>query len=93
MKFAEGTFVQHVKTKSVYVILRQVTMESTGEPGYVYIGKKGDAWVRPATEMEDGRFIEYRHPKGIHEQIKMTKHHILTMPQWARSTSYFAEPE
>lgn len=85
MLFAEGSFVQGIITKKVYVILRHAEVEITHEPVYVYIGKKGDVRALSKKDMEDGRFIEYHYPKGVVGQIEMTKHHNLTMPLWARN--------
>lgn len=62
--FKLGTKLIHVKSGNVYHVLMTPDMcklESDATPVYVY-GKvlpsgNQEIWVRPQTEMEDGRFI------------------------------------
>jgi hypothetical protein len=64
-KFQRHDLVTHVKSGEDYMVVLGphdgVTLESTGEPAYMYQrffwrveGK--ELWVRSAKEMEDGRF-------------------------------------
>jgi len=61
-KFEEGAKVKHVKTQRLYKIVMSpdsyLRIEKTLEPAYVYRSYESPhtRWVRPATEMEDGRF-------------------------------------
>lgn len=67
-KFLRHDSVTHVKTGTVYMIVlgpcNGLTIESTGEPAYMYqkFWERLDRrlWIRPATSMEDGRF-EFTH--------------------------------
>lgn len=64
--FAGGAIVEHVKTRKRYKIAcTGLTIEKTGELAYMYtrIGiqtleeQDYHLWVRPRSEMEDGRFV------------------------------------
>lgn len=59
MKFARGDVVKHIKSGGVYVIDLLARMESNAEPVYAYslICDRQVVWIRPATQMEDGRFV------------------------------------
>jgi len=58
--FAIGQTVRHMKTGGSYLIKELPTrlrIEKTGEPAYEYQDVVTlQKWVRPQTEMEDGRF-------------------------------------
>jgi len=57
--FAIADDVVHLRSGGVYVIIGTpdvYRVESTNEPAYAYLAKDGTVWVRPQTEMEDGRF-------------------------------------
>lgn len=71
-KFAAGTYVRHVKSGGIYVVLLSpdsVRIEADATPAYVYMPRITGAhlspklpgppviWVRPQAEMEDGRFV------------------------------------
>jgi len=57
-RFAVGTRLRHVKSGGNYVILGFATIEATLTPAYVYRSlQTNDDWVRPQSEMEDGRFV------------------------------------
>lgn len=55
--------VRHVRTGREYVILAlpaSTRIESIQAPAYLYRARYGSdafGWVRPQTEMEDGRFV------------------------------------
>lgn len=61
-KFSLGQRVRHVKTGRVYRIVdlpSRCRIEATGAPAYSYClvgGADITLWVRPQSEMEDGRF-------------------------------------
>lgn len=58
--YSHGAVVRHRVTGGVYVILGTPSdgfvIEDTNEPAYLYKGSK-EVWVRPQSEMEDGRFV------------------------------------
>jgi len=61
--FLRGRLVRHKKTGGVYVIVSdlgdKLRIEATNKPAYAYMSVesgKHPTWVRPASEMEDGRF-------------------------------------
>lgn len=58
MKFAKDDIVRHNKSGGVYVIDMHVVLERDQTPAYAYslIYDRRIVWVRPAVEMEDGRF-------------------------------------
>lgn len=61
MRFPTLSLVRETTTGRVYQILGTpgaCAMESTKEPVYLYTDYRGsdEIWVRPALEMEDGRF-------------------------------------
>lgn len=57
--FSPGEEVQHVKTGGFYKIICLAKIEATLEDAYVYEAfSNGTFWVRPKTEMEDGRFVK-----------------------------------
>ena len=57
-RFAVGTRLQHVKSGGHYIVVGFATIESNLTPAYVYRSlQTDDDWVRPQTEMEDGRFV------------------------------------
>lgn len=62
MKYPRMTLVRHKKTRGLYRIFidpSYAKIEATGEPAYGYC-VEGDLqatlWIRPQSEMEDGRF-------------------------------------
>ena len=56
--FIEGEKVQHVKTGGFYKIICTAKIEATLVEAYVYQALSNMTyWVRPTTEMLDGRFI------------------------------------
>ena len=55
--FTPGQHIQHLKTGGIYKIICLAKIEATLEDAYVYEAlSNGTFWVRPKTEMEDGRF-------------------------------------
>lgn len=59
--FKKNDIVRHTKSGNEYTIIAtpdKLKIESTGEPAYAY-GNNSVTWVRPQSEMDDGRF-EYR---------------------------------
>lgn len=62
MKFKHGQRVRHVATGRVYRIVdlpARCRIEATGAPAYSYclaFEPEITLWVRPQSEMEDGRF-------------------------------------
>jgi hypothetical protein len=56
--FQPGQKLQHLKTGGLYQIICQANIEATLEEVYVYQALSNHShWVRPASEMLDGRFI------------------------------------
>lgn len=56
--FPIGSRLQHKKTGGFYEVMGIATIEATLEKAYVYLSlQTHDYWVRPQTEMEDGRFV------------------------------------
>ena len=56
--FQPGQKLQHLKTGGLYQIICQANIEATLEQVYVYQALSNQShWVRPASEMLDGRFI------------------------------------
>lgn len=49
--------VRHLKTGNIYKIFGHCTYEPTNTECISYMGEDGRVWVRPAQEMEDGRFV------------------------------------
>lgn len=57
-KFQAGDQLQHLKTGGLYRIICLAKIEASLEEAYVYEALiNGSYWIRPKTEMEDGRFI------------------------------------
>jgi hypothetical protein len=57
-KFQVGDQLQHFKTGGSYRIICLAKIEANLEDAYVYEALiNGSYWIRPKTEMEDGRFI------------------------------------
>ena len=57
-KFQVGDQLQHPKTGGFYRIICLAKIEANLEDAYVYEALiNGSYWIRPKTEMEDGRFI------------------------------------
>ena len=55
--FKPGCKLKHIKTGGFYKVLLLANIEATREPAYVYESlQANDFWIRPKTEMEDGRF-------------------------------------
>ena len=54
-KFSPSQFVQH-RNGGIYQILTIAKLEVNQQPVYVYRGQDMQTWVRPQSEMEDGRF-------------------------------------
>jgi len=55
--FKPGCKLKHIKTGGFYKVLLLANIEATLEPAYVYESlQSNDFWIRPKTEMEDGRF-------------------------------------
>ncbi len=56
--FEPGQRVRHVKTGGFYQIICLAKIEKTLEEAYVYQALSNMTfWVRPKTEMLDGRFV------------------------------------
>ena len=56
-KFPIGSQLRHIKTGGYYRVTGLAKIEATLEMAYVYESlQTHDYWVRPQTEMEDGRF-------------------------------------
>lgn len=56
--FEPGQRVRHVKTGGLYQIICLAKIEKTLEDAYVYQALSNMTfWVRPKTEMLDGRFV------------------------------------
>ncbi len=59
-KFQVGDQLQHLKTGGFYRIICLAKIEANLEDAYVYEALiNGSLWIRPKTEMEDGRFIRF----------------------------------
>lgn len=59
-EFLPGQKVQHVKTGGLYQIICLAKIEATLEDAYVYQALSNMTyWVRPKTEMLDGRFVPH----------------------------------
>lgn len=63
--FLRGWVVRHLKTGGEYVIVSdardKLRIEATDEPAYAYTSTdpgEHPTWVRSASEMEDGRFVQ-----------------------------------
>ena len=55
--FPNGAQLKHKKTGGFYKVVGLAKMEATLEMAYVYESMQThDYWIRPQTEMEDGRF-------------------------------------
>ena len=55
--FKPGSKLKHTKSGGFYKILVLANMEANLNPAYVYESMQThDFWIRPKTEMEDGRF-------------------------------------
>ncbi len=55
--FKPGAKLRHLKTGGFYKVVLLANLEANLEPVYVYASMQShDFWVRPKTEMEDGRF-------------------------------------
>ena len=56
--FQKGQTLKHRKTGGFYRILYDAKIEATLEDVYVYEALINPSiWIRPVSEMEDGRFI------------------------------------
>ena len=56
-KFPPGSQLKHLKTGGHYRVIGLAKIEATLEMAYVYESlQTKDYWIRPQTEMEDGRF-------------------------------------
>ncbi len=56
--FYPGQQVKHLKTGGLYRILHLAKIEATLEEVYVYEALRNQTvWIRPKSEMLDGRFI------------------------------------
>ncbi len=56
--FEPGQRLRHVKTGGLYQVICLATVEKTLEKAYVYQALSNMTfWVRPKTEMLDGRFV------------------------------------
>lgn len=63
--FEQGDIVEHVATGGLYLITGtpdKVVIEATRAAAYTYrhLTESFVVWVRPKTEMEDGRFVLYK---------------------------------
>ncbi len=61
--FHVGDLVLHKKTGNVYTVIdipTNVRIEAGNVPAYVYRAITLQSWVRPQSEMEDGRFELYK---------------------------------
>ncbi|MBA8886102.1 hypothetical protein FHW12_000293 [Dokdonella fugitiva] len=57
LSFARDDIVLHKKTQHTYRVLGRCIIEATLADCYMYRGSDGRTWIRPAAEMEDGRFV------------------------------------
>jgi len=64
LEFGLGDIVEHLKTGKLYMIFAYARIEKTLEEVVVYVEASqrgplpaGHVWVRPKTEMYDGRFL------------------------------------
>lgn len=56
-QFAKESVVRHLKSGGLYKIIDLGRIEATLEVVYIYQSlQTQDVWVRPQSEMEDGRF-------------------------------------
>jgi hypothetical protein len=56
--FKPGSKLRHVKTGGFYKVVFLANVEATLEPANVYESMQSqDFWIRPQSEMEDGRFV------------------------------------
>jgi hypothetical protein len=55
-EFARDDLVRHIKGGGVYKIVTRAVLEKTMESVYVYRAEDGQTFVRPDSEMLDGRF-------------------------------------
>lgn len=64
-KFHPGNKVRHKKSGGLYEVMATARLEATLEPVHVYRSlADGQVWVRPDTEMLDGRFELVNAPTG-----------------------------
>ena len=55
--FKPGAKLKHLKSGGLYKVIVLANVEATLEPAYVYESMQShDCWIRPKSEMEDGRF-------------------------------------
>jgi hypothetical protein len=55
--FKPGSKLKHLKTGGFYKVVLLANIEASLESAYVYESMQShDFWIRPKTEMEDGRF-------------------------------------
>jgi hypothetical protein len=55
--FKPGSKLRHLKTGGFYKVVLLANVEANLEPAYVYESMQThDFWIRPKSEMEDGRF-------------------------------------
>lgn len=55
--------VRHVKSGGLYKVMGPAKIEATLEDVVVYMSlRDGTVWVRPYTEMIDGRFVQATRP-------------------------------
>jgi hypothetical protein len=58
--FHQGQRLKHLKSGGSYRILYEAKIEATLEDVYVYEALVNHTiWIRPVTEMEDGRFVPH----------------------------------
>jgi len=55
--FKPGCKLRHIKTGGFYKVVLLANIEANLAPAYVYESLQShDFWIRPKSEMEDGRF-------------------------------------
>lgn len=54
--FARDDIVRHKRSGHTYQVLGRCVIEATLADCYMYRGTDGQTWIRPVSEMEDGRF-------------------------------------
>lgn len=75
MKFQVGDTVVHRKGGRyvIHIGPDRLKIEATNEPAYCYApegaGVNDTHWIRPQTEMEDGRFTSLKNERGREDNL------------------------